>query len=847
MIKMKHPTHHHQNSSVKTGPPTSDVTSITAGPGGGGGGGDRGLSGIYESAAFANILIEFETDNREMAVDVPDSFVAQTKTPPKYPPPSSLGDREEARSSGSSFSALSLSNGHSLHRGRSRQSPPELVTLPSRDHLRIEKDGRLINTMEPPPLPTPQQSERIKKYGEDIARRTAEQERKAAQNEFLRHSIRNSQKMRALKENGAKKAMAEGKANFAFKTGDEGEEIDMTPLNQTSIDNLAATVERLAANPNLQNLASRDVSTREAIKSLRSLFNDQRFQKSYQFAQKIESALATAKTNAYPITGEAQESAEETLSVLAKMDGEEESDAAELAKILTKPWLDGLLAAHDHISAFKTETNHQVLNSENALIERLAHYSEPNIKIVHIEKVSDQPLGATIRNNEVNSEVVEIARIIRGGTADATGLLHVGDEILEVNETELRGKNVNEVYEILGNMQGTLTFLIVPTRQHHVSPSATYPGGHTASQNGTPTTASGRHGVVHLKAHIDYDPEEDPYKPCIDLGISFIKGDILHVINQQDANWWQARRDGEDDQTLAGLIPSASFLSQREAMKHTIAHDSDQFDGRGGGRSSSFGGTNTRGFRRAKSGLLCAKKSGRGKKNRKRLPFADEEVDAEEILTYEEVALYYPRADRKRPVVLIGPPNIGRHELRQRLMQDAEQFAAAIPHTSRPKRADEVDGQDYHFISRLQFESDILARRFVEHGEYEKSYYGTSLEAIRSVVSEKICVLNLHPQSLKILKSSDLMPYVVFVAPPSLEKLKRWKIDHSEPINDNELREIIERAREMEETYGHYFDMVIIYSDPERAYQQLLSAITSLEREPQWVPAMWLLDKNNTM
>lgn len=160
-----------------------------------------GFSGIYESAAFANILIEFENDNREMAVDVPDSFVAQTKTPPKYPPPSSLGDREEARSSGSSFSALSLSNGgHSLHRGqRNRQSPPELVALPSRDHLRIEKDGRLINTMEAPPLPTPQQSQRIKKYGEDIARRTAEAERKAVQNEFLRHSIRNSQKMRALK------------------------------------------------------------------------------------------------------------------------------------------------------------------------------------------------------------------------------------------------------------------------------------------------------------------------------------------------------------------------------------------------------------------------------------------------------------------------------------------------------------------------------------------------------------------------------------------------------------------------------------------------------------------------
>ncbi len=55
------------------------------------------------------------------------------------------------------------------------------------------------------------------------------------------------------------------------------------------------------------------------------------------------------------------------------------------------------------------------------------------------------------------------------------------------------------------------------------------------------------------------------------------------------------------------------------------------------------------------------------------------EFDAEEIPTYEEVALYYPRTSFKRPVVLIGPPNIGRHELRQRLMQESDRFAAAVP------------------------------------------------------------------------------------------------------------------------------------------------------------------------
>jgi guanylate kinase len=103
--------------------------------------------------------------------------------------------------------------------------------------------------------------------------------------------------------------------------------------------------------------------------------------------------------------------------------------------------------------------------------------------------------------------------------------------------------------------------------------------------------------------------------------------------------------------------------------------------------------------------------------------------------------------------------------------------------TSRTKKDSEINGQDYHFISRTQFEADIVNRRFVEHGEYEKSYYGTTLDAIRTVVSAgKFCVLNLHPQSLKILKESNLMPFVVFVAPPSLEKLRAKKRDKGETV-----------------------------------------------------------------
>ena len=77
-------------------------------------------------------------------------------------------------------------------------------------------------------------------------------------------------------------------------------------------------------------------------------------------------------------------------------DVDNEAEAAELAKILTRPWLEGLLAAHDKISAFKT-TPISPNSAEEALIERLSHYSEPNIKIVKIEK-STEPLGATVKN-----------------------------------------------------------------------------------------------------------------------------------------------------------------------------------------------------------------------------------------------------------------------------------------------------------------------------------------------------------------------------------------------------------------------------------------------------------------
>lgn len=280
------------------------------------------------------------------------------------------------------------------------------------------------------------------------------------------------------------------------------------------------------------------------------------------------------------------------------------------------------------------------------------HDSEDHIKIIRIEK-SSEPLGATVRNE---GESVVIGRIVRGGVAEKSGLLHEGDEILQVNGIEMRNKSVNDVYDLLSAMTGTLTFIIVPA-------GAPPPGGGIGGRDPP---------VLHVRAQFNYDPADDLYIPCRELGLSFHKGAVLHVISRDDPNWWQAYRDGEEDVSLAGLIPSQSFQHQRESMKRAIAGEV----GLNHGRRKDIAKGST---------LLCARKGRKKKKTNSEASYplyattTPDEPDLEEIHTYEEVALYYPRAAHKRPIVLIGPPNIGRHELRQRLMADSDRFAAAVP------------------------------------------------------------------------------------------------------------------------------------------------------------------------
>uniref|UniRef100_A0A673IRI8 Membrane protein, palmitoylated 5b (MAGUK p55 subfamily member 5) n=1 Tax=Sinocyclocheilus rhinocerous TaxID=307959 RepID=A0A673IRI8_9TELE len=394
-----------------------------------------------------------------------------------------------------------------------------------------------------------------------------------------------------------------------------------------------------------------------------------------------------------------------------------------------------LMEAHDCIAEqeLDVETIESVDQDENTT------------KLASLEKTRDMPLGVTVRNEH---DRVIISRVVSGGPTEKSNLLSEGDETLEINGVPVRGKSVNDVHNILSCMHGSLT----------------------------------------------YDPSEDPYVPCRELGLSFQKGDVLHVTSQDDPNWWQAYRDGHEDQKpLAGLIPD--LLSSGK--------------------------------------LWCAKK---GKKQRKKLlfnPSKNIEHYTEDILTYEEVALYHQPPNRKRPIALIGPPNSGHDELRQRLLSlEPDRFAGAVPHTTRKPRAHEVNGREYNFVSRQSFESDLAAGKFTESGEFEQNLYGTNTDSVGQVVnSGKICLLCLHPRSLRVLCSSDLKPYIIFIRPPPPPQ---------ERFSTLLTRETLEKVREMEHSYGHLFDAVITNTEQEKSVSELLRLIDKLDIEPQWVPSDWV-------
>ncbi|XP_051744631.1 MAGUK p55 subfamily member 3 isoform X1 [Ctenopharyngodon idella] len=562
-----------------------------------------------------------------------------------------------------------------------------------------------------------------------------------------------------------------------------------------------------------------DANHKEDMVFLKDVFSE----RSLSYLMKIHEKLRQyERQSPTPVLHSASTLAEDVAEELQS--GPMSVEEKELLHLLTSPHLKAVLSVHDTVAQKNFDPVLPPLpdDFEDEL-------DEDSVKIVRLVK-NKEPLGATIRRDESTGAVI-VARIMKGGAADRSGLVHVGDELREVNGSSVMHKRPDEISQLLSQSQGSITLKIIPAIKEEDKL---------------------KESKVYMRALFDYTPLEDKATPCQEAGLPFKRGDVLQVVSQDDQTWWQAKRVG-DCSLRAGLIPSKQFQERRLAYrikmgtlqnskspKKTVYDqgcDKEDCDCEG-----YFNGQYIAGLRRS---FRLSRKDRRGSSGEANVT----DQNDTEFLTYEEVTRYQQRPnERPRLVVLIGSLGARINELKQKVIaENPHRYAVAVPHTTRPKKSHEKEGVEYHFVTKQAFDTDAQNNKFIEYGEYKENLYGTSIEAIRSVQAKnKMCLVDVQPEALKALRTAEFKPYVIFVKPRIPESRRRRSAGTSPGggehgrITEEELQEMRLSAQQIDQQYGHLVDRVLIKEDTASACTELRSILERLERETFWVPMSWV-------
>ncbi|XP_069745410.1 peripheral plasma membrane protein CASK isoform X4 [Narcine bancroftii] len=470
----------------------------------------------------------------------------------------------------------------------------------------------------------------------------------------------------------------------------------------------------------------------------------------------------------------------------------ENNDAKELKCILTRPHFMALLQTHDVVAheVYSDEAlrvtpppSSPYLNGDSPESANgdMDMENVTRVRLVQFQKNTDEPMGITLKMNELNHCIV--ARIMHGGMIHRQGTLHVGDEIREINGISVANQTVEQLQKMLREMRGSITFKIVPSYRTQLSSCE-----------------------IYVRAQFEYDPSKDDLIPCKEAGIRFRVGEIIQIISKDDHNWWQGKLENSKNGT-AGLIPSPELQEWRVAC---IAMEKTKQE-------------------QQASCTWFGKKKKQYKD--KYLAKHNAVFDQLDLVTYEEVVKL--PAFRRKTLVLLGAHGVGRRHIKNTLItKHPDRFAYPIPHTTRPARKDEENGKNYHFVSHDQMMQDISNNEYLEYGSHEDAMYGTKLETIRKIHEQGlIAILDVEPQALKVLRTAEFAPFVVFIAAPTITPGM---------TEDESLQRLQKESEILQRTYAHYFDLTIINNEIDETIRHLEEAIELVCTTPQWVPVSWV-------
>uniref|UniRef100_H2RTH5 Discs, large homolog 2 (Drosophila) n=1 Tax=Takifugu rubripes TaxID=31033 RepID=H2RTH5_TAKRU len=399
-------------------------------------------------------------------------------------------------------------------------------------------------------------------------------------------------------------------------------------------------------------------------------------------------------------------------------------------------------------------------------------------------------LGFNIVGGE-DGEGIFVSFILAGGPADLSGELKRGDQILSVNGIDLRGATHEQAAVALKGAGQVVTIIAQYRPEEYGRFEAKIHDLREQMMNHSMSSGSGslrtnQKRSLYVRALFDYERSRDSGLPS--QGLSFKYGDILHVINASDDEWWQARRvTPHGDSEEMGVIPS----------KRRYVAEEGSFNDK---RKKNFTFTRKFPFYKNREG---------------------EQDGSDSELTY------------VRPVIILGP-------MKDRINDDLisefpEKFGSCVPHTTRPKRDYEVDGRDYHFVmSREQMENDIQEHKFIEAGQYNDNLYGTSVQSVKYVAERgKHCILDVSGNAIKRLQVAQLYPIAILVKPRTIDSL----MDMNKRLTEEQARKTFDRAMKLEQEFGEFFTALVQGDTLEDIYNSCKQVIEEHSGPYIWIPS----------
>ncbi len=181
-------------------------------------------------------------------------------------------------------------------------------------------------------------------------------------------------------------------------------------------------------------------------------------------------------------------------------------------------------------------------------------------------------------------------------------------------------------------------------------------------------------------------------------------------------------------------------------------------------------------------------------------------------------------------LVISGPSGSGKSTICRRLREDAR-VVFSVSATTRPMRAGEVDGQDYHFLDRRAFQRHVEQGDFIEWAEVHGNLYGTLRRPMDDVLARgDIYLVEIDVQGALQLKGLDVPGVYIFIEPPDFEVLRKRLVGRG-----TDAPEVIERRlKKAEDEWRERvkYDHVVVNAELERALAEV-RALVGLPHPPR--------------